>query len=118
MAKSVLIVEDDDGIREAMSTVLLDEGFDPICAENGARALEMLADIEPQIIVLDLWMPHMDGWEFASRLRDDPKRANIPIILLSADTTVSEVGKTMGVKAALKKPVDLEQLLHVVARAV
>src|SRR5687767_14879141 len=104
MTKSVLIVEDDDGLREAMSTVLLGEGFDPICAENGARALEMLDEIEPEVIVLDLWMPQMDGWEFASRLKSDPKRASIPIILLSADTTVGEVGKTMGAKAALRKP--------------
>jgi DNA-binding response OmpR family regulator len=102
-----LIVEDDQDIREALAAVVEHAGFEPASATHGLDALRYLERCErlPSVVLLDLMMPVMDGWEFLAR-RDDRTRS-IPVLVLSAvrDTHLPDSVKQ------LKKPVSVDSLL-------
>jgi len=107
--RTVLVVDDDIGIRELLTRSLSFEGFDVIEAANGLDALTQLRNgRRPSVIVLDLRMPVMDGWAFRIAQRADPKFARIPVVILSgADThRFDEIDAV----AALEKPVSLSLL--------
>jgi CheY-like chemotaxis protein len=108
----VLIVDDDWDICDAVKGVLDDAGFDTVCAENGARALDELAQSPaPDAILLDLFMPVMDGWTFAERMRSNPDLRDIPLIVMTAS------GPHWGYPASapvLRKPIYQNELVRVV----
>jgi CheY-like chemotaxis protein len=108
----VLVVDDEVDIRQAVSEVLADEGHQVTAAGDGAEALVMVRDFQPQLILLDLMMPGMSGWEFRRLQKDDPDLSTIPVVVLSA------LGKDGALDAAdyLQKPFDLEELLTAVRR--
>jgi DNA-binding response OmpR family regulator len=111
----VLIVEDDADLRDMMAQFLLLEGFNPQTVSNGREALEYLRHGHtPAVILLDLMMPVMDGWEFRRQQQRDPKVANVPVIVLSAldRTRVGDIGEA----GFMKKPLDFDQLLELVRR--
>jgi two-component system, chemotaxis family, chemotaxis protein CheY len=112
--KRVLVVDDDASIRELLSTALEDDGYEVMPAMNGQDALAVCARWRPDVIVLDLMMPVMDGWTFAKRLRETDE---IPIVVLSAATDLARHAKTIGAADVVGKPFDLDQLLPKVARA-
>jgi two-component system, chemotaxis family, chemotaxis protein CheY len=111
---TVLVVDDDPDILEALSEILEAEGFEIRRARNGKEALEKLAPDPPQLILLDLMMPVMDGWEFAQRMRQRPEVAGIPIIVLSADRNVGSKATDIGAVGHLAKPFELNDLLDMV----
>ncbi|HEX8434015.1 response regulator [Archangium sp.] len=113
----VLVVDDDPDILEALSEILEAEGFEIRRARNGKEALERLEPHPPQLILLDLMMPVMDGWEFAQRMRQRPPVATIPIIVLSADRNVGSKATDIGAVGHLAKPFELNDLLDMVRRA-
>src|SRR5919199_5374278 len=80
----VLVVDDDPAIRDVLSDVLTMEGYTVATAENGQAGLEQLQRARPDLILLDLLMPGMDGWTFARQCRADPAGRDIPIVVLSA----------------------------------
>lgn len=85
MADAVLVVEDDADLREMMEQLLDLEGFIPLTAPNGRDALALLRERGPvKVILLDLMMPIMDGWEFRRQQRCDPRLADIPVVVVSA----------------------------------
>jgi CheY-like chemotaxis protein len=107
----VLIVEDDAATRGALSECLCVEGYEVICATNGAEALTLLrTERLPDVILLDLMLPEIDGWDFRAAQKRDPNLARIPVIALSA------VGKLVDAEASLRKPIRVEELLEVVSR--
>jgi CheY-like chemotaxis protein len=107
----VLIVEDDEAVREAMRDALEHEGYCAICAADGEEALELLAKgPKPRLILLDLMMPVMNGWELLKVLRDSATLARIPVVILSAAANLST---PVGVPA-LKKPISVQSLLRLV----
>jgi CheY-like chemotaxis protein len=111
----VLIVEDDADLREMMAQLLTLEGFRAETVANGRDALEYLRRGDrPEIILLDLMMPVMDGWEFRRRQRADPAVADVPVVVLSAldASRATDLQET----AFLKKPLDFERLLQLVRR--
>ena len=111
----ILIVEDDADLRDMMAQLLLLEGFSAQAVGNGREALEYLREVDPpELILLDLMMPVMDGWEFRREQRRDPKVADVPVIVLSAldQSRVGDVGEV----AFLKKPLDFDRLLNLVRR--
>jgi CheY-like chemotaxis protein len=112
--KRVLVVDDDANIRELLSTALEDDGYEVVPAVNGQDALSIVERWRPDVIVLDLMMPVMDGWTFAKRLRE---RDEIPIVVLSAATDLARHAKSVGAADGVAKPFDLDQLLPKVARA-
>jgi CheY-like chemotaxis protein len=105
----ILLVEDDGAVMQALSMVLQQEGYDVVPARNGKEALSALEDGAPDLIILDLWMPVMNGWEFLAELRelDEPVR-DLPVIAVSADVKAS---KNLPVRSFMTKPMDMEQLL-------
>ncbi len=112
--KRVLVVDDDASIRELLSTALEDDGYEVMPAMNGQDALNVCARWRPDVIVLDLMMPVMDGWTFAKRLHE---RDDIPIVVLSAANDLERHGRSVGAAEVVGKPFDLDQLLPKVARA-
>jgi DNA-binding response OmpR family regulator len=110
----VLIVEDDADLREMMAQLLTLEGFKAATVANGREALAYLHanKDQPDVILLDLMMPVMDGWEFRRKMQADPDVADVPVIVLSAldQARVSDVPAD----AFLKKPLDFDRLLKLV----
>jgi CheY-like chemotaxis protein len=116
-AANILVVEDDFSIRETIAELLEGEGYSVTRAANGAEALERLRRTEEtSLILLDLMMPVMDGWEFRSRQKSDPRLAGIPVVVLSADNALDQKVSSLGVDAWLSKPFEVERLLETIDR--
>ena len=114
-ARRVLVVDDDPDILDALSEILEVEGYDVQRARNGREALQRLEQEMPDLVLLDLMMPVMDGWEFARSLSPG---ARPPIIVLSADRNVSAKAREIGALGWLAKPFELSELLAAVRSAV
>src|SRR5436309_7730041 len=108
----VLIIEDDPELREALSGLLSSEGYAVTTATDGQAGLDRLrAPPRPSLVLLDLMLPHMDGFEFRVRQLEDPELAAIPVIVLSGGADVEQKAAPLGVVASLTKPVDFERLV-------
>jgi DNA-binding response OmpR family regulator len=81
--KKILIVEDDVFLNELMAKKLIEEGFDVIKAANGEEGLELTRQEKPDLILLDLILPGVDGFEILEKMKDDPEMSSIPVIILS-----------------------------------
>ena len=116
----VLVVDDDDVIRQLITVNLELEGFEVIAAVDGQDALDKVKDAQPQVVTLDVMMPRVDGWEAAARLRSDPDTAHIKVVLLSARAQEADLqrGERIGVDAYLTKPFDPDELIDIVRRLV
>jgi CheY-like chemotaxis protein len=113
--KLLLLVEDDDDIRWNLKEVLQLEGYPIIVAPDGRAALRLLDTLKPaampSLILLDLLMPVMTGWEFLEAQQADPRIADIPVIALSA---AGEKAKSANAQAFIKKPIDVEDLIRLI----
>jgi len=110
--KTILIVEDDQGIRETLKLILETEGFHVETAENGKVGIERLSKIEtPCLILLDLMMPVMDGWSFVAAMKKDMMLAPIPIVIVTA---FAEKAQSLKGYQVIKKPVDIDTLFNFV----
>jgi CheY-like chemotaxis protein len=105
----VLIVDDDDAFRESLLEWLSQLGLMAIAAPNGAQALVLACDRSPRLILLDLEMPVMTGWQFLDRVRLDRRLSKIPVIVLSA--VAGQTPQHSNVRARLEKPLDEKVLL-------
>ncbi len=114
--KSILIVEDSDDMAMLLESFLMLKDFLVKRAANGKEALEYLktTDTLPHVIILDIMMPIMDGFEFREQQKLDPKIANIPVIVMSADAHATENQQRMSVQHYLEKPFDMPNLLKVI----
>ncbi len=112
----ILLVEDDHALRDTLADILADEGFEVACASNGREALDKLGKgLLPDLIVLDLVMPVMDGWAFRDAQRQRPDLAGIPMVVLSASFPPDSPRiRALGAEAVLAKPVGMDRLLHAV----
>ena len=112
--KRILLVEDNELNREALSRRLLRRGFDVVVAVDGLSALALAGTVQPDVILLDLGMPEIDGWECARRLKQDPATAAIPIIALTAHAMLGDRERALeaGCDEFDTKPIDFEQLLE------
>jgi signal transduction histidine kinase len=109
---TILIVDDDPTARETLLAMLEGEGYDLQQAKDGIQALRMLEQIQPDLILLDVMMPRMDGFEVCRRIRSTPQLAEVPIIMLTAlDNRESLVrGIESGADDFLSKPADRREL--------
>lgn len=111
----VLIVEDDELTRSAWESALQAEGFSTAGAANGREALNyLLRNGPPRLILLDLMMPVMSGWEFRHEQLRDPALARIPVVVCSAVGDLPQEVSLLGAAGCLQKPLDSRQLVNVV----
>lgn len=111
----ILIVDDDTDVREVLGELLADEGYETDMCSNGRAALDLLrGGARPRLILLDLMMPEMDGWQFrAEQLRDAALRS-IPVVVMTASRGVER--EDLGGAEVLQKPVGLGEILEAVER--
>ncbi len=116
MSEQILIVEDDLAMSSGIRDVLEMHGYRVQLAENGVEGLKVLEALTPDLIISDIMMPEMDGFEFLERVRRRPEWATVPFIFLTAKGQRPDIrtGKQLGADDYLVKSVDLEDLLVVV----
>ena len=112
----LLIVDGERDIRETLQELLEGEGYEVATARNGDEGLARARELRPSMILLDLFMPVMDGAEFRRRQLDDDALAEIPVVLVSAAVGVEERIAALKVAAHLEKPLDIHVLFETVAR--
>ncbi len=114
MAYKILVVDDEKDIVDAISKKLLQEGFDPIAAYDGEEALTKVKEISPDVIILDLTMPKLNGFEVLKRVREEYKDKWIPVIIVSASTDLESVKKSYNLEADhyLAKPCSMENIVR------
>jgi urea transport system substrate-binding protein len=110
--KNVLVVDDDEDLRERIADTLQSHGLSVTQASNGQEALEIVDQMMPALIILDMNMPVMDGWEFAKQFYRRQQIA--PVIVLTAEKRVNQSAADIGAKYALGKPIDTNRLLAMV----
>ena len=116
MAGTILIVDDDLDIRDALTDVLGDQGYAARAVGDGLEALAYLrSQPPPGVILLDWMMPHCNGAQFRTLQLADPALAGIPVVILSADVNLADKIKQLNVHAYLAKPVSLDRLFAVIA---
>jgi CheY-like chemotaxis protein len=111
-----MVVEDDDALSSLIATVLEEEGYEIRCAPDGAQAVAVLETWHPDVIVLDLRMPRMDGWRFREAQRANPGLRDIPVVVVSAITQLDEQAAALEPAEVVAKPFELGTLLAAVAR--
>lgn len=111
-SKSILVVDDDEGIREILQMALEVEGYSVLTAANGKEALEILAKFPEQgLILLDLMMPVMNGWQFIEQIEKMEKYTDIPVVLVTA---YNDRATGLRVKDVISKPMEFKKLLDIV----
>jgi chemosensory pili system protein ChpA (sensor histidine kinase/response regulator) len=113
-----LVVDDSLTMRKVLSRVLERNGFDVVTANDGIDAMQKLLDMTPTIILTDIEMPRMDGFEFAKHVRDTEKIATLPMVMISSRTANKhrQLAKEIGVNAFLGKPVQDDELIEIVKK--
>jgi CheY-like chemotaxis protein len=114
----VLVVDDDEVIRQLIAVNLQLEGFEVSTAVDGQDCLEKVAEVRPDVITLDVMMPRLDGWVTAVRLREDPGTAHIRVVMITARAQEHDIrrGHEIGVDAYVTKPFDPNQLIQTVRK--
>jgi two-component system alkaline phosphatase synthesis response regulator PhoP len=113
MAKRILIVEDDPSVLRAISYMLEKEGYSVLTAMNGLEGLKKAKEENPDLLVLDVMLPGIDGFEICHRLRAESPTAKLPILMLSAKGQAADrsMGLGVGANEYLTKPVERTVLL-------
>lgn len=120
-ARPILVIDDDRGILEAMAGTLEDAGYIVAAVSSGREAWQWIQAADacgenPALILLDLAMPGMNGEQFATALRHRWGQRAAPIVVISADAQAEQRGRALGAACTLKKPFDLDVLLHLAER--
>ena len=112
----MLVVDDDEVIRQLIAVNLTLEGFDVATAVDGQDCLDKVNAIDPDVITLDVMMPRLDGWATAEQLRDDPLTSHIKLVLITARAQEDDRSRAIeiGVDAYLTKPFDPGEMIRIV----
>jgi len=117
MAGQVLIVDDEASIRSSLSGILADEGYETLAAADGESALEMVEEEAPDLVLLDIWLPGLDGLAVLERLKK--RHVGLPVVMISGHGTVETAVKAtrLGAFDFIEKPLDMEKILVAVRNA-
>jgi two-component system response regulator VicR len=115
----VVCIEDDPEMIDLMRLILSREGFEVIGASSGMQGLQLIEDLQPHLVLLDLMMPDMDGWEVYQRMKANPLIRNIPVIVVTA--RAQSIDKVLGLHIAkvddyITKPFGPAELLRSVSK--
>jgi CheY-like chemotaxis protein len=111
----VLVVDDDDEVADVVRQVLREAGYSVATVRHGAQALELVEHIAPDLILLDLSMPIMDGWSFVTQYRRSAK-PGARIFLLTANPQASQIAETLRADGYIQKPFDIQGLVSIVGQ--
>lgn len=110
-SRAILLVEDDPDVREDLAYLLQQKGYPVLTAENGLEAFERIRETGvPSIIILDLMMPVMDGWEFRAAMLKEPQLRDIPVVLVSGVADLTQDARLLKATDYLTKPINLKRL--------
>ncbi|MEV4254146.1 response regulator [Spirillospora sp. NPDC049652] len=114
----MLVVDDDEVIRQLIAVNLQLEGFEVVTAVDGQDCLDKVRDVRPDVITLDVMMPRLDGWVTAVRLREDDETRHIRVVMITARAQEHDVrrGNEIGVDAYVTKPFDPNRLIQTVRK--
>ena len=112
----ILVVDDDPFICKLYELFLREEGYKTITAGNGLDALSALTEEQPDLVILDVMMPILDGMEVARQMRQNPDTEKIPILLVSASPLLPNWANSVKVESQLCKPFDLDRFLVEIRR--
>jgi CheY-like chemotaxis protein len=112
--KCVLVCEDDEGITDIAQIVLESRGYNVIIQNDSTGVYNRIAEVKPDLILLDLWMPGLSGEEITRQLKADPQTKHIPIIIMSANKDTAQIAREAGAEAFLAKPFDIVALENIV----
>ena len=112
----ILIVDDNRDLCDALAEFLASQGHCVQCAADGDEGLRRLASSQtrPDLVLLDVAMPVLDGWGFLTKMRKKPEFADIPVVMMSGTSDIAERAKELGAVAVARKPIPPEELLAVV----
>ena len=111
----ILVIDDELSIVEMLNTFLEGEGLQVMTAYNGQEGLEQLANARPDVVVSDVMMPLLDGWELCRRMQADPRYRSIPVVLMSAVRTAPSLAGCR-YAALIRKPFELDEMLQTITR--
>jgi CheY-like chemotaxis protein len=107
---TILVVDDDPDCRDLLAQLLSRQGYAVVCAGNGREALECIDARAPGLMILDLMMPEMSGWEVLERQKNDPRLESLPVVVMTASGLVDNISA----EAIIYKPIDVKALMKVV----
>ncbi len=113
MAQKILVVDDEESLAEFVCRALKQQGYMTFCAFDGDSALSLIYEELPDLVILDLMLPLMDGWEICRRVKSDSQTKHIPILMLTARSSPEDVvqGLDLGADDYMRKPFPLDELL-------
>ena len=116
LRRPVLVVDDDRDIRETLAEILVDEGYEVHTARNGLEGLTLVASEQPGLVLLDMFMPVMDGAEFRRQQLRDPAIAEVPVVVISAAAGLERKVAPLALAGWLEKPIHIDALFAIVGR--
>ena len=112
--RKILVVDDEQSIRDLVKFHLRKNGYEVLTAEDAVVAGHLLVRHKPALLIVDVQMPYMDGYDFVAAVKSDPETKNIPVVFLTMDEDVGHRAPKLGAAAYLRKPVTADRLLEVV----
>ena len=113
MTQKILVVDDEESLAEFVCRALRQQGYKTVCAFDGDSAPSLIYEELPDLVILDLMLPLMDGWEICRRVKSDTETKHIPILMLTARSSAEDVvqGLDLGADDYMRKPFPLDELL-------
>ncbi len=113
MQPRILVADDDDGLRQLLRLILAREGFEVFEAASGEQALALAVAVDPAVILLDVMMPGMDGYDVCRRLKSDQRTGNVPVVFVSAAEDMMRRNDlhNLGAAACIQKPIGPRDLV-------
>jgi DNA-binding response OmpR family regulator len=118
MPNKIIIYDDDVDILEVCSTILRMRGFDVLCKNNCREVINDIQTYDPDVILMDNWLPDIGGVKSVQLIKNTPELQNIPVIFFSANSHVEQLAKEAGADYMLQKPFELSELEQIITRAV
>lgn len=114
MNTKILVAEDDEAIIEVMKIILQDANYTVFTADNSTDIKTIIAEQNPHVLLLDIWLSGENGGDIARGLRADEKTKKLPIIMISANNETEKIAKEVGAQGFLQKPFNIDELLAIV----
>jgi DNA-binding response OmpR family regulator len=113
MMQRILVADDDDGLRQLLRLILVREGFEVFEASSGEQALALAITVDPALILLDVMMPGLDGYDVCRRLKSDQRTGDVPVVFVSAAEDVVRRNdlQKLGAAACIQKPIGPRDLV-------